>query len=438
MNRLAPVKPKYWLIAALALSNVLVVMTLVSAEQWSSWRGPANNGVSQRKNLPVSWSRTENVLWRLPLPGPAGATPVIWDDRIFCTSVAANGKDLLLLCVEDTGKILWTRKVGTGNEPVRGDEGNFASPSPSTDGQHVWTMMANGLLACYDWDGNRVWHKDLQKVYGAFDIQFGLPSTPVLDGDRLYLQLIHGPWNKDPHSGLVIALDKKTGDQVWKHDRVTDAVDECKHSYASPVLYRDDEREFLLTHGADYVIAHRLDDGREIWRRGNLNPKGSYNSTLRFVSSPGWVPGLIVVPTAKKSKTVALRPDGKGDITESAEFNLWTFPRNTPDVPSPVIHDGVVYLCRENGNLLAIDAGTGRQLFEQRTTRDRHRASPVVADGNIYLTARNGVVTVVKAGRDFEIVSRNDIGEHVTSSPAVADGRIYLRSFEALYAIESE
>jgi outer membrane protein assembly factor BamB len=413
-----------------------VLIAPATADTWPSWRGPTRNGISRSANPPVSWSRTENVLWRLPLPGPAGATPVVWDDRIFLTSVGRHHKDLLLLCADTSGKLLWTRTVDDGNQDVRGDEGNFASPSPMTDGRHVWTFMANGLLACYDFDGNQVWKKDLQRAYGAFDIQFGLSSTPVLDGDRLYLQLIHGPWNKEPHQGLVVALDKQTGEEVWKHERVTDAVDECKHSYASPTIYEDDNVRFLITHGADYAIAHDLDTGQEIWRCGDLHPRSGYNNTLRFVASPASVPGLIVVPTAKRGKVVGIRPGGKGNITGSADYIAWVLPQNTPDVPSPLIHDGLVYLCRENGNLMVLDAATGELIYENRTTRDRHRASPVYADGKIYLTARNGVVTVVKAGREFEILARNELGEPVTASPVFVADRLYLRSFEALYAIE--
>lgn len=402
---------------------------------WPNWRGPQGNGISQEASPPVHWSPDENILWKLPLPGPAGATPVVWGERIFLTSVGENKDDLLLLCVDTSGKLLWTRKVGDGNEVVRGDEGNFASPSPSTDGEHVWVFMANGLLACYDIDGNEVWKKDLQQEYGAFDIQFGLSSSPLLDGDRLYVQLIHGPWNDNPHKGLIVALDKKTGSEIWKHERATDAIDECKHSYTSPVMYEDANQRFLVTHGADYCIAHRLEDGSEIWRCGNLNPKNKYNNTLRFVASPACGPGLIVVPTAKKGKVVGIRPHGKGDVTDSQQFIAWTYPRNTPDVPSPLIHDGLVYLCRENGNLLTLDGATGEQIYENRTTRDRHRASPVFAGGNIYLTARNGQITVVRAGRDFEIVSKNNLGEPITASPVFVDGRLYLRTLKSLYAI---
>jgi outer membrane protein assembly factor BamB len=295
--------------------------------------------------------------------------------------------------------------------------------------------MSNGVLACFDVNGNEIWKVDLQERYGKFDIQFGLSSTPIVDGDRIYVQLIHGAWNKTPSRGLVVALDKRTGKQAWKHVRATDAIDECKQSYASPVLYRDRQHAFLVTHGGDYAIAHHLDSGDEIWRCGNLNPKNRYNSTLRFVASPVAGEGLIIVPTAKKGKVVAIRPGGSGDITDSTEHIAWTLPRNTPDVPSPLIRDGLVYLCRENGNLVCLDASTGEVHYENRTTVDRHRASPVYAGGKIYLTSRKGVITVVRAGKQFESLAQNEIGEPMTASPVIVNGRVYLRTLAALYAI---
>ncbi|HEX5446430.1 MAG TPA: PQQ-binding-like beta-propeller repeat protein, partial [Pirellulales bacterium] len=356
-------------------------------------------------------------------------TPVIWNDRIFLTSAGPAG-DLLLLGVGTDGRELWKAKVTGGDRAVRGDEGNSASPSPATDGEHVWAFFANGVLACYDFNGHEVWKQNLQDRFGKFNIAFGLTSTPVLDGDRLYLQLLHSG------ASQVIALDKTTGQQIWKHDRKTDARAECEHSYASPTLYRDGQREFLLTHGCDYIIAHSLQDGHELWRCGGLNPKNSYNETLRFVASPVAAPGLIVVPSAKDGPVLGLSPDAKGDITTSSEGHVWTRSRNTPDVPSPLVVDGLVYLCRENGVLMCLDAETGKQYYQERAFSDRYRASPVYGDGKIYLTARGGVVTVVQAGKDFEILSSNDMQEPTSSSPAIAGGRIYLRTFEALYAIE--
>ena len=141
--------------------------------------------------------------------------------------------------------------------------------------------------------------------------------------------------------------------------------------------------------------------------------------------------------TCDDIKTYAFRLDGSGNITGSDDHIAWVYPKNTPDVPSPLIHDGLVYLCRENGNLMALDAESGDLIYEQRTTRDRHRASPVYADGKIYLTARNGVVTVVQAGREYKKLAQNALDEPMTASPVPVNGRLYLRTFKALYAIGS-
>lgn len=414
------------------VAAVVAALFCVSAEcradNWPQWRGANHDGVSRDTGLPTSWSATENVLWKVPLPGPAGATPVVWDDRIFLTS--AKGQDLVLLCFDKSGKQLWEKVIGTGDEPVRGDEGNMASPSPATDGKHVWAMMGNGMIGCYDFAGNEVWKFDLQQRYGKFSIAFGMTSTPILDGDKLYIQLLHTNYY------LLAALDKLTGKELWKHDRQSDARAECEHSYASPTLYRDGSHEFLLAHGCDYVTAHSLTDGHEIFRCGRLNAPGEkYNATLRFVASPVAAEGLIVVPSAKNGPVLGLKVDAKGNITDTQEGHVWRIDDNTPDVPSPLVHDGLVYLCRENGVLLCLDAKTGERLYMERTHSQRHRGSPVYADGKIFLTARDGHVTVVKPGRKFEVLANNEIGEPVSSSPAIANGRIYLRSYEHLFAI---
>jgi outer membrane protein assembly factor BamB len=431
MRSFASLRHTSFLIALTAAALSLV--SEASAENWPQWRGARLDGVSGEKDLPVKWSKTENVLWRLPLPGPAGATPAVWGDRIFLTSV--DGDQLVLLCVSTEGKQLWRQIVGQGNKDVRGDEGNSASPSPCTDGKHVWTFMANGMLACYTVDGTEVWKQNLQDRYGKFEIAFGMTASPVLDDGRLYVQLIHGEGNPQTREAVVVCLNAADGKEIWKVDRPSDARDECEHSYASPILYRDKERAYLLTHGADYVVAHDLEDGHELWRCGDLNPKGKYNPTLRFVASPVAAEGLIVVPSAKGGPVVCIKPDVKGDITENESAFFWKRPRDTPDVPSPVIHDGLVYLCRESGNVICVDGKTGSEHYEKATTRDRHRASPVFADGKLYTAARNGIVSVIKAGPGFELLSQNNMEESISSSPAISNGRIYVRTFDALYAI---
>ena len=149
------------------------------------------------------------------------------------------------MSVNTSGKILWKNLLGTGNYNIREDESNAASPSPSTDGQYVWVKLGTGILACYDFNGKEIWKFNLQERYKPFSMYHGMSSSALLDGDRLYLQLFHS------NEQIVLALDKNTGREIWQHNRETDAREESLHSYASPFLYRFDNQEFLLTHGAD-------------------------------------------------------------------------------------------------------------------------------------------------------------------------------------------
>ena len=421
-------------------SAVLLLSETADADNWPSWRGPNGNGLSSEKNLPVDWSPTKNVAWKVELPGPAGASPVVWGDKVFLTSVNDAG-DLLLMAIDASGKQLWQQVVATGNQVSRGDEGNSASPSPITDGKHVWTFMGEGTLGCYSVNGKEAWKFNVQDRYGKISIQFGMSSTPILEAGVLYLQLIHGEGDPKTREACVVALEADTGKEVWKVDRPSNAEAENEHSYASPMIYRDGDRKLLLSHGADFIVAHDLKDGHEVWRCGGLNRRDDqvlpYDPTLRFVASPVSAPGIIVVPTAKQHPLLAIRPDGKGDITGAAEQQLWTWKR-TPDVPTPLIIDDLVYLCMENGNLTVLEAATGKEVYSEATHRQRHRASPVYADGKLYLTARDGRITVVQSGREFTSLAVNELGEDQSASPAISNGTIYLRTFKHLWAIRQK
>lgn len=410
-----------------ALAVCLLLPCATRAENWPQWRGPDADGVSKETGLPTEWGAEKNVAWKLKMPGMGSSTPAVWGDRIFLTS--ADGDDLVLQCVGTDGKQLWKKTVGSGKVRARGDEGNGASASPSTDGKHVWAFVGSGDLGCYDLDGNEVWKFNAQQRYGKFNIQFGMHSTPVLHKDRLYLAFLHtsGQW--------VIAVDAATGKDVWKVERPSDGRDECPHSYASPVLWHKGDKAYLLVHGNDYTTAHDLADGRELWRLSDLNPKSNYNRTLRFVASPAATPDLIVVPTAKGGPVVGVKPDATGAIPAGADGEQWRRPRDTPDVPSPLIYDGLVYLCRENGTVICMDAKTGKELYNQRIHGARYRASPVFADGKIYLTARDGVVTVIKAGPKFEKLAENKLPDQTAASPVVSGGHLYFRGFDTLWAI---
>jgi len=413
------------------------------AEDWPQWRGPRGDGISAEKSIPTSWSKFNNVRWRTELPGQGGATPAIWGERIFVPSAREN--DLVLLCISARdGKVLWERKVTSGNQDARAGEGNSASPSPSTDGQHVWVFFGTGVLACFDNAGNEKWKFDVGERFGRIDIQFGMTSSPILNGDHLYLQLIHGPMKKDDdtRTGKIVKLNKLTGETVWQIDRVTQVDFECKHSYASPFIYDDGQRRFLVAHGADCTTGHDLATGAELWRLDQLNGPAKFNSkrhdpTFRFVASPAVVKNWIIVPTAKEGPTVALRVDAQlaGKTVAESSNVRWVLPQ-TPDVSIPLVSDGLVYNLQKDGRFQCVNLETGAEVYFERTHTSQHRASPVLIGSHIYLCAKDGMTTVVKAGPKFEIVAKNNLEEPITASPAVADGTLYIRTYNALYAIQ--
>lgn len=413
----------------------------VSADDWPQWRGPNSDGKVDTP-LPTKFSKTENVAWRSPLPGQGGATPVIWGERIFVTS--ADGNDLVLICLSTKdGKQLWKRTVTTGNQDARAGEGNSASPSPSTDGQHVWCFFGTGILACYDMEGNETWKLDTGDRFGAIDIQFGMTSTPVLHGDSLYLQLIHGPMKRDDNSqtGLIIRLNKLTGQTIWVNDRKTQVDFECKHSYASPFIFDDGQHKFLIAHGADCTTGHDLETGKELWRLDQLNGPSPFfdrhDSTYRFVSSPAFNKQWIIVPTAKEGPTIGLKVSDalSGDSVAKSKAVAWKQPR-TPDVSIPMIDGDLLYLLHKDGKLQCLELSSGRELYFERTHSSQHRASPFMAGRAMYLCAKDGTITVVEAGPKLKILAENKMEEPITASPAAANGVLYIRTYDALYAIK--
>ena len=401
----------------------LILSPVAAADDWPAWRGPARDGVSAEKDLPTSWSKDANVLWKAPLPGPAGSTPVVWKDRIFLTSPSADGAQVLLLCLGTDGQPRWERPLSQG---LKGPK-NVASASPSTDGRHVWAYASTGDLACFDLDGVEAWRANLQDRYGRFKLGFGMTTTPLLHEGVLYLQLIHsgGAW--------VVALDAPSGKELWKSERKSDGVEECEHAYSSIQYWAGG---VLVSHGNDYTIGHDPKTGAELWRLGDLNPKEKYNKTLRFVSSPAVTSELIVVPTAKNGAVVAIDPRAKGRIDrQNAAGQRWRVDAGTPDVASPLLHDGLVYLSQNNGVLTCLDAATGATIYKERPDKDSHFASPVAGDGKIYLAGRTGTVSVVAAGRAFKVLAVNELGDPFDASPAISGGRIYLRGSAHLWAI---
>ncbi|NNJ25586.1 PQQ-binding-like beta-propeller repeat protein [Alienimonas chondri] len=453
------------LLAAFAALTLAATPCISHAADWPQWRGPNFDGTSPETDLPTDWTDGGDgaIAWKTPLPGPGGGTPVVAGGRVFLTAAEGVGDDaqLIVLCFDaKSGKELWRRTAGTGNQTARVDEGNSASNSCVTDGQRVWATFGDGTISCLTAEGEPVWGADLQHRFGEFDIQFGFSSTPVLHDGRLYYQLIHGDGNASTNEARVVALDAATGATVWERERRTGASRENEHSYASIALNPFSEPHSLITHGGDYAIAHSL-EGDELWRLGGLNPQGpDYHTTLRFVASAGVGQGangqaLTVVPTAKRGPVFAVACDEARRVAETegrkpapggeqgadvigTDAVVWSLDRGTPDVSTPLIAGGLVYLMGERGVLSVHDAATSEEVYQERLTGGLYRASPTLADGKLYAVDRDGVTSVVKAGRTYELLGQNELGEPTSASPAVADGTIYFRTFDTLIAVRKK
>ena len=419
------------------LLTVLTVVCLASAslfaESWPQWRGPSLNGVSEETGLPSTWSATENVAWKLPLPAFSGATPIVWNDLVFLNVATerATGNIELWAVNRDTQAVAWTRQLSNVNRI--GNKQNMSSPSPVTDGRHVWVMTGTGIVKAFDFAGTERWSRDLQADYGEFGLQFGYASSPLLHGDGLYVQVLHGFFTDD--TPYLLRIDTMTGRTVWRTERPTLAVRESPDSYTTPALLQYDGRTEIVTTGGDVVSGHDPETGQELWRADVLNPSRARN--FRLISSPVIAGGLIIAPSRVRP-LVAIRAGGRGDIAPS--HVAWTFHRG-PDVPSPVSDGTYLYLVSETGIVYCLDVKTGEQVYGPvRLPSDFYSASPVLADGKIYVTGETtGVTTVFRAGPQFEILASNTFNDpcapYCLSSVAISQGQLFIRTDAHLWVL---
>jgi outer membrane protein assembly factor BamB len=383
------------------------------------------NGVSGEQNLPVRWSTTENVAWKLAMPSKSGATPIIWGDRIFLN--VADGGELYLWCVDKAkGAVLWKKQIAGGDYRI--NKQNMSSPSPVTDGKSVFAMTGVGVMKAFDFAGKELWARDMQKDYGKFGLKWGYASSPMLYGDGLYVEVLHGTSTQDP--SYLLRIDTKSGKTVWRVERPTDAARESHDSYTTPALLKYGGHAEIVVSGGDCVTGHDPETGKELWRAKGLNPEK--RPDFRTIASTVVFGDLFFVPSRVKPM-VAFRAGGRGDISESNR--LWSFDRG-PDVPSPVTDGKYFYTVNDRGLMWCFDARTGQEIWgSQRLKPATYSSSPVLADGKLYISNEDGLTTVVKAGPKFEVLSENDLAGYTLSSPAISDGHIFLRTADFLYSI---
>jgi outer membrane protein assembly factor BamB len=415
------------------------------AGNWAHWRGPNFDGSSPEKNLPEDFSRTNGIKWIAELPGPAAATPVIWDDTVFISSTDDKTKTLRAMAFDrKTGKELWNNSIIEAF--ARDQNSNFASPSPTTDGKLVYFLYGTGDLAAFDFKGNKVWSRNLEKDYGQFAYQWTYGASPTLFDGKLYVQVLQrdvpvkGRGRKDGViDSYLLALEPQTGKEIWKHVRPSEAAQESKEAYSTPIPFTHNGTMEILISGGDCLSGHDPQTGKELWRWGTWNP--TKISHWRLVPSPVASEHGALVCAPKGSPVFSIKHGGKGVLDDS--WVSWQSPERdiSSDVCTPLLYEGRYYILNgDKKNLARVDPKTGKaDWVGDLGTRVKFESSPTGADGKIYFQNFKGEVFVVAAGKEFKllrVIPMGDDGDdRLRAVVAVSDGNLFIRTGSKLYCV---
>ncbi len=439
------------LIPTLFVLLVISVATL-GAENWPAWRGPAGTSVSAETGVPIEWSDSSNIAWKTRLRGMGVSSPIVWGERVFVTyqigrgtmrpgrhpSLVQGGDPLsagevplggsrpesdgdasatfvVAALGAGDGKLLWEHEMqAEGPLPEVHQKSNMAAPSPVTDGERVYAWFSTGQLAALDMDGKAVWRRHLGQDYAVFDIGWGHGSSPALHDDLLILLCFHDS------ASYLLALDKRTGDEVWKTDRDTKAI-----SYSTPAVVEGPNGPEIVVNCSEGVESYDAATGERLWRFTEAN---------RFpIPAPVSNNGVVYMTRGYRSGPyMALKTGGKGDIRDT-HVN-WRVDTGAPYVSSLIQYQGLIYMANGLGIVTCVDAETGERVWQQRMG-GVYSATPVAADGKVYLFSESGEALVLRAGRAPEVLARNKLSEHFIASPAIADGKLFVRSDTDLIAI---
>lgn len=443
--------------AAALLLATLSLHSAALAENWPNWRGPTQDGASPEKGLPAKFSTTENVKWATAVPGISASVPVVWGDHVFITAPLVEQQQLIGLCYDaKTGKEKWRATICEGSEVQWDDKSNLASPSPATDGERVYFLFANAVAAAFDFNGKLVWKRDFKETHGAFATQWTYGSSPTLDGNKLYIQVLQrnetfqfqgkfekGTTGKDM-SSYILALDPATGKDIWKHVRPTLAQVESLEAFSSPVFTTHQGKRLMLISGGDTLTIHDAESGQELSRLATWNvPGDGYNKFFRLVPSPVVGEGIALVCAPKNSPVFAMSLDSKGEVQP-----LWQSDPKvvTSDVPTPAFANGKFYILDGGRRTLSCVDKTGKVLWTGETgSKAKFESSPTVVDGKVYCTNFWGDVYVIDANADhFELLSVNAMGNgskpngnaaSVRAAISASGGSLFIRTQDMLYCV---
>ena len=412
---------------------ILSVQTLgcwmaIGAGNWSQFRGPEGQGVSPSKDVPVTWGVEQNLKWKIPLPGPGGSSPVVHGERIFVTCYTGYGvpgessgdmSDLKrhLICLNRAdGKPQWTNTVDAAlpeQQKVR-DHG-YASSTPAVDADRVYVFFGKSGVFAFDLQGQKLWHADVgSKVHG-----WGSATSPVLYNDTVIV-------NAAVESDSLVALDKRTGKQIWRADGI-------RESWNTPIFVTTDTgKTELVVATMGKVLGFEPQRGEQLW---------SCATDIKWYMVPSIVKHKDVVYCigGRTGGALAIRTGGQGDVTPTRR--LWTLPKGS-NVSSPIYHNGHLYWLHENlGIVYCVDAATGKVVFEERLEKaGQFYPSPVLAGDKLYCLSRHGAVFVIAAKPQFELLARNSLADRSSfdASPAIDNDRLLVRSDRFLYCVGIE
>lgn len=445
---------------------------------WPRFRGPASNPVSANPNLPVTWSKTENVEWVTDVPGAGWSSPVVWGNRIFFTAAtsdkpmkqpsygvdfsneylaelrkqgitgeAANKKlyerdrempgelviNLMLFCYDlETGKKLWERQMYTG-QPLGGrhSKNSFASETPTTDGQHVYVYLTDYGLFAYDFEGKQTWTTPLKRHETTRD--WGTGASAALYKDRLFVL------NDNQEASFVAAFDTKTGKELWRTPRSVQP--ERKTGWSTPFVWENRLRTEIVTLGPTVAISYGL-DGKELWR---INRQGGY-----AIQSPfAWNDMVFITSGAggeDNRPIVAVRAGGSGDITPPAtetsnEHIVWFDKRaGGTYLPTPVIYNNAMFVVNDKGIFTRLKPQTGERVYQARvaTTPTTFTSSLWAYNGHIFALSEEGDTFVIDAASDeYKLVRVNSLDDFSMASPAIVGDRLLIRTQHKLWSIRN-
>jgi outer membrane protein assembly factor BamB len=405
-----------------AFSAILIACGMAPAEDWPGWRGPRADGTAADKGYPLNWSATENVKWKLLLPGTGHASPVVSKGRVFVIGCIEAEKTRVLYCIDRTsGKILWEKAVVVADLEKKHGENSWASSTPAADGERVYATFLDKQrlrVFCFDYDGKMLW----EKSPGEFHSVHGFSSPPMLYRD---LVIVNGDQDapKGQHAYLV-AFDKVTGAERWRIDRPNRL-----RSYCPPIVVEAAGKEQMVLTGSKCVASYDPATGKPYWLIDG--------PTEQFVSSMVLHDGVLLLTAGFPVHWVmAIKPDGSGNVTNS--HVLWSKKNEGGYVPSPVAYSGKLFLVDDKGVASCWDIRNGKQYWKERLSGKGHHASAVVAEGRIYLTADDGTTFILRGTDEFEILAKNPLADRVFASPAFSDGEIFIRSAKFLWCIGSK